>query len=409
MQAAWRFYSNPRVRLPQLASPLIECARAIIPDACANWLLVVMDWSHLHFGGHDSKEDRVELAHSNDWGYDLLTALAVGDRDGSPIAPLCLDLRADGGTYSTRAERRVESASPLDGLAPVMAHLEGLELGKPLVYIIDREADSIGHYRTWDAAGRRFVVRADDNRLVLHDGQERRLDRVADSLKRRHEFARTRKVLFRSKPCVQFVAETAVVLHRPARTHRVDAQTGKAKHHNIAGTPLPLRLIVSEVRNDRGKVAARWLLLTNLPASVDAATVALWYYWRWRIESYHKLLKGAGQQIESWLQETAAALSRRLLVAAMSAVIVWRLARENSPQAEQMRDVLVRLSGRQMKRNKNARPFTEPALLAGLGVLVAMLDLLQRYSIDELRRLAKATLPDLLSPPRPNPPRCDDG
>jgi len=195
-------------------------------------------------------------------------------------------------------------------------------------------------------------------------------------------------------------------MDRPAR---VDAQTGKAKHHNLAGTPLPLRWIVSEVRNDRGKVAARWLLLTNLPGAVDAATVALGYYWRRRIESYHKRLKGAGQQIESWGQETAAALSRRLLVAAMSAVIVWRLARENSPQAEQMRDVPVRLSGRQMKRNKNVRPFTEPALLAGLGVLVTMLDLLQRYSIAELRRLAQATLPDLLNPPRPNPPRCDDG
>ena len=156
-------------------------------------------------------------------------------------------------------------------------------------------------------------------------------------------------------------------------------------------------------------MAARWLLLTNLPGAVDAVTVALGYSWRRRIESYHKRLQGAGQPIESWLQKTAAALSRRLRVAAMSAVIVGRLARENSPQAEQMREILVRLSGRQMKRNKNARPFTESALLAGLGVLVAMLDLLQRYSIDELRRLAQATLPDLLSPPRANPLRCDDG
>jgi len=147
------------------------------------------------------------------------------------------------------------------------------------------------------AAGRRFVVRAADNRLVLYDGQERRLERVADSLQRRHEFARARTVLFRSKPRVPFVAETAVVRHRSAPTPRVDAQTGKAKHHNIAGTPLPWRWIVSEVRNDRGKpalsregVAARWPLLTNLPGAGDAATVALGYSWRWRIESYHKRL-----------------------------------------------------------------------------------------------------------------------
>ena len=399
VQAAWRFDSNPRVRLPQLAGPLIECARADVPQACADWLLVVIDWSHLHFGGHDSKTDRVELAHSQDLGYDLLTALAVGDRDGSPMAPLCLELRAGDGTHSTRADPPIESDSPLDGLEPVMAHIEGLKLGPTPVFIIDREADSVGHYRTWDAVGRQFVVRADNNRLVRHDGQERRLNEVADLLKSRTDFTRARTVLFQGKPAEQWVAETAIVLHRPARTHRVDATTGKAVHKNVGGVPLALRLIVSEVRDDRGKVLARWLLLTHLPDSVDAATVALWYYWRWRIESYHKLLKGAGQQIEDWLQETAAALLRRLLVAAMSAVIVWRLARDNSPQAAQMRDVLVRLSGRQMKRGKNARPFTESALLAGLGVLVSMLDCLQRYSLHQLQSLAEATLPGFISNP----------
>jgi hypothetical protein len=60
--------------------------------------------------------------------------------------------------------------------------------------------------------------------------------------------------------------------------------------------------------------------------------------------------------------------------------------------------MLVRLSGRQMKRGKNARRFTEPALLAGLGVLLPMLDFLRRHSIHRLRRLAEITLP-LIFPP----------
>ena len=45
----------------------------------------------------------------------------------------------------------------------------------------------------------------------------------------------------------------------------------------------------------------------------------------------------------------------------MAGVVVWRLARDQRPQAAEMRDVLVRLSGRQMKRGKQARSFTEPA------------------------------------------------
>lgn len=410
VQAAWRFYSNPRLTLVQLAGPLIECARADASQACKDWMLVVMDWSHLHYGDHDSKTDRVELAHANDLGYDLLTALAVGDRDGSPIAPLTLEMRAGDGMHSTRTSSPFAPTSPLDDLGPVMDHIEPMKLGHTPVFIIDREADSVGHYRKWSAAGHSFLVRADDIRLVLHQDQEQKLGQVADRLRgRRRTFSRTRTVTFQGRSATQFVAETEVVLHRPARTHRVDRHTGQAKHHNIAGPPLPLRLIVSEIRGPRNKVLARWLLLTNLPEWVTAAMIALWYYWRWRIESYHKLLKGAGQQIESWQQETAAALARRLLVAAMAAVVVWRLARDPSPQAAEMRDLLVRLSGRQMKRGKNARPFTEPALLAGLGVLMPMLDCLRHYNIRHLRHLAETTLPEIINPPHPRRSRADDG
>ena len=398
VQAAWRFYTNDRVTLPQLAGPLIECARTDVTSACADWVLAILDWSNLHFCGHDFRSDRVTLAHTKDLGYELLTALAVGDREGSPIAPLCLELRAGDGVHSTRSDSLLTPASPLDALQPVMAHVQELSLGKPAAFIIDREADSVGHYRQWDAAGRRFLVRANDQPRVLYEDQHRPLSQVADMLKRRGAFRTSREVLFKGKPAQQFVAETSVVLDRPARTQRVDPKTGKAKHKNISGPPLPLRLVVSEVRSPRGKVLARWLLLSNLPASVSAATLALWYYWRWDIESYHKLLKGAGQQVESWLQETAVTLSRRLLVAAMACVVVWRLARDRSPAAAEMREVLVRLSGRQMKRGKNGPSFTEPALLAGLGVLISMLDYLRNHDPDDLRRLAEAVLPGLVHP-----------
>jgi hypothetical protein len=407
-QAAWRFYANPSLTLPQLAAPLVELARAAVPQACDSRVLVVLDWCPLHYGAHGSKADRVALAHSKDLGYDLLTALAVSDREGAPLAPLCLELRASGGVYSTRYDRPRPAPSRLDRLGPVMTHACGLLAGiagavSAPVFMIDREADSVGHYRAWAHAGRRFVVRADGGRKVLHDGREQKPGEVAGALRATGAFAEARGVEFRGKPAEQFVAETRVVLHRPARTHRVEKSTGKARHRNVAGRPLALRLVVSEVRDDRGKVVARWLLLTNLPRAggdaAPAATVALWYYWRWRIESYHKLLKGAGQQAECWQQETAAALARRLTVSSMAAVVVWKLARDQRPQAAQFRDVLVRLSGRQTKRGNDARGFTEPALLAllaGLGVLLPMLELLTTHKVQDLRRLVDRSLPGLL-------------
>ena len=400
-QGAWRFFNNEQLSLPILAGPLLHSALLEIPAACDQRVLVVLDWSNLHFNSHPSKQQRAVLARRNDLGYQLLTALAVSDRDGSALAPLCLEMRAADGVYSTRADKPLQPFSVLDGLEPVMNHVRDAvaAAGKSLLFVIDREADSVGHYRSWSRAGHQYLIRADEQRHVLHELKETTLAKVAKSLGKNGSFVHVRDVEFKGKTARQFVAETSVVLHRPARTHRVDKRTGKAVHKNIPGVPLGLRLIISEIRDDKGKVLARWLLLTCLPPSVDAATIALWYYWRWRIESYHKLLKSAGQQVESWQQETPQAIARRLTVAAMACVVVWRLARESHPSAPRLREVLVRLSGRQMKRDKQAKGFTEPALLAGLGVLIPMLLLLEHHDLNEIRAIAQELIPQLADLP----------
>ena len=147
---------------------------------------------------------------------------------------------------------------------------------------------------------------------------------------------------------------------------------------------------------------AQWLLMTNLPAEVSADEVALWYYWRWRIESYFKLLKGAGLHLEQWQQETAAATAKRLAVAGMACVLVWKVARSERPEGQTLREVLVRLSGRQVKRSEG---FTEPALLAGLYVLLGALEVVEHHDPQELRRLLTEVLRPAPTPPPRRPAR----
>jgi hypothetical protein len=394
-QGAWRFYRNPAVRLPVLAKPFIEAAKAAVHETCRDYVLVVLDWSLLHYTRHRSKADRIELAHRQDLGYRLLTALAVSDTTGQPLAPVCFELEAADGLHTTRQAARRRAPSPLDALSPVLRHVAGLELGRRLVTIIDRQADSVQHLREWSACGHYFVVRADDAPRVRHAGGLQPLGAVG----RQVPLTRTREVAHKGIPAFQYVGETSVVLERPARTHRV--VQGRKRHHNIAGAPLSLRLIVSEVRSPEGRVLARWLLLSNLPAEVAAERLGLWYYWRWEIESYHKLLKQAGQHLESWQQDDAEQLAKRLAVVAMAATLVWQLARDKRPEAEEMRRLLVRLSGREMKRGRGQPGFTESALLSGLGILIPMLHLLEQHSPEELKRLACQVAPGTwsLSPP----------
>ena len=407
-QAAWRFYGNDRLKLPGLAQPLIDHAREAVAQDCDGWVLAIADWSNLHYGNHRSKLDRVALSSERDLGYELLTILAVSDREGLPLAPLCLEMRAADGLHSTRSDRVLKPTSVLDGLAPVMQHVAQLQLGKPAIFVIDKEADSIAHYRTWSAEGHSFLIRANDSRRVMHDGRECKLGELADALQ--PALKQSRQVLHKGKIATQFVTQTTVVLTRPAYENRtVQTKTGKQKKRRvIRGPAITMRLIIAEVRNAGGKVIARWLLLTNVnPSAASASTVALWYYWRWRIESYHKLLKSAGQHIEQWKQETAAATTRRLLITAMSAVVAWQIARDKRPQIQPLQKTLVQLSGRQIDRARNPRTFTEPMLLAGLNVLIPMLALLETMSVDELRIAAGPIMPLIHALTRRN--RADSG
>jgi len=200
----------------------------------------------------------------------------------------------------------------------------------------------------------------------------------------RQAFRDTRVVQWHGKPARQWIAETEVTLDRPAQPHRVGPD-GKKKRVKVPGPAITLRLVVSRVYDGKGQLLAEWLLLTNVSSEVDAAEIALWYYWRWRIESFFKLLKGAGQQVEEWQQESAIAIARRLLVATMACVLIWQLARSSAPEAVRLRSLLTSLSGRQMKRGKE---FTESAMLAGMWVLLAMLEVLQNHEVAELQQLA---------------------
>jgi len=382
-QAAWRFYRNPRVSLSALQQPLLAHARSAIATECEHYVLAVHDWSALGYGQHASKTDRLPLNTKKPAGYELAAGILLSDQTGAPLAPAYHELATADGVLSTRSDRRLPERAHLDALTLRQAHLERLDLGKPLVHIVDAEGDSVGHMRRWHAKKQRFLTRGDDIRWVRWQGRECQVATILPHLKLRY----ARAVEYKGRPAQQYIAETEVTLHRAAREHRM--VKGRHVHRTRKGKPLALRLVVSEIRDEAGAVLAVWLLWTNV-SGVRAATIALWYYWRWQIESYFKLLKRAGQHVEQWQQTCANAIARRLLVAAMACVVVWSLARSPAPRAAEARQLLVRLSGRLMKRGVE---FTEPALLAGMWVLLAMLDTLEEYTPAQLRRLAAQFLP----------------
>jgi hypothetical protein len=379
-QATWRFLNNERVGMPDLVEPPREVGRSRVRESKSRFALLVHDWCKLSFT--HGKRDMTQLTHKTDIGYELTTALLVSADDGSPLAPMEMHLKTADGVISTR-DPAPQDLPHLDQVLPTMEASRRWNLDKSLLHVIDREADSVDYFRKWDAEGFKFLVRADDRR-VRWSGKSLLLSEIRRALALDNAFSKvTDEASYQGKAAQLWVAETGVILDRPAK------KNVKGKRFQVAGRPLRLRYIVVQLRNWNGEVLAEWMLLTNASKSVHREHLARCYYWRWRIESFFKLCKSHGQQLEQWQQETGPAIARRLLVASMACVVVWQLQADDTPQATELKAILIRLSGRQMKRN---RPHTAPALLAGLWVMLSMLALLEHYDLADLKRLA-ATIP----------------
>jgi hypothetical protein len=311
-------------------------------------------------------------------GYELTTALLVSAENGLPLAPVEMHMQTARGMLSTRT-RAPRTRPHLEQILPTMNASQTWGLDRPVVHVIDREADSVDHYRRWDKHGHRFLIRADDRR-VKWNGKPWLLSEIGRELPREGKLSHVGDASYQGRAAQLWVAETDVVLYRPAKKN-----VGGRKYEH-PGRPLPLRFIMAQLRDPQGRVLATWMLLSNAPAAwAGAEKLARCYYWRWKIESFFKLLKSHGQQLEQWLQETGPAIACRLLIASMACVVVWQLQADESPRAVELKKILVRLSGRQMKYGTT---HTAPALLAGLWALHSTLALLEHHDLDDLKSLA---------------------
>ncbi len=168
------------------------------------------------------------------------------------------------------------------------------------------------------------------------------------NLIKRFLFKNGGEALYHGKKVRREIAEVPVVLDGAHKT-RVNG-----KQREIKGGPLSLRAVFVRILDEDDHILAEWILLTNVPASeAETATIATWYYYRWRIESFFKLLKSAGYELEYWRQETGKGIINRLLIASMACVYVWQLQQDKSQEAAILRSHLMKLSGRRTSMESN--------------------------------------------------------
>lgn len=388
-QATWRFLKNERVSLEKLVEPLRKLGRVGCAGSDSPFVLLAHDWSKLGYGNQSRrKKDLLQLTHQDDVGYELATALLIEADSGITLAPMQIHLKVADAVYTTGHHPLQVEDHRLGQLEPTMDESQEWELPRRVVHVIDREANSLGRLRSWHAKGHLFLVRCDDRR-VRCDGKSVLLSELNERFDSDCVFENAGKARYQGKKVRREVAEATVTLYRP-HSEVIDGEK-KA----VSGEPIEVRAVFVRLVDDNDWILAEWTLLTNVPADeADAAIVGKWYYFRWRIESFFKLLKSHGHELEYWQQQSGLATAKRLLVAAMACVVVKQLEAATSEAAAKFRRYLVQLSGRRMKYKVE---YTAPALLAGYYVHLTMSEFLEhnQLTVDELKALEKNALTEL--------------
>ena len=269
---AYRFFNNDRIDFVELMEPLRQLARQKLAGVSAPVVLLIHDLCKLSYPGHASTKDQAQLAQANNRGYELTTVLAVSGRDVAPLAPVEVHFKTGDGVLSTR-DPAPPDIHQMEQVLPTMNVSGAWNLGCPALHVIDREADSVGHYRAWHAGGHHFLVRGHDHRVVTWEGKPIARNTVGLELQKRGPFQHCGEALYRGRAAQLWVAETEVVLAQPARTMVTVGQGKKAKkkQREIPGPPLTLRLFVAQVRNETGQTLAKRKRKRNAVFSIWAA------------------------------------------------------------------------------------------------------------------------------------------
>lgn len=389
VQGAWRFLNNDNVSTEDLFNPIWGSLTQDIKKQTDKYILMMTDWSHIDYKKHKSKKELiVENRKDNKVkkGLDLQTTIAVSDRTGDPIGVVAHNLRTAEKFHSTYDNDIKLGTTHLEELGSRAKWIkENLETEKKRVHIVDREADSVAFMRELVEIDELFLLRAKSNSTVYYPKEE--IDIKQGELAKKLPLGKKiRKIKYKNKEVTIYVNEVGIEIRRDA-TKFIVKEDGKKKLQRKKGQTIKARFIVERLVDKNNEVVAEWMLISNiLDETVTKEMLGDWYYYRWKIESYFKLLKSSGFNLEEWQQKDPKALFRRLLIVSYASVLVWKIANENSINAVKARKFLVQLSGRAIERHKD---FTLPSLLKGLENYIQMLDVIELFTKDELMEMKK--------------------
>lgn len=336
-KAAYRFLDNDRVSEAEILAGHFQATQARFA-AVDGPILVLHDTTEFSFTRSDTQAigltHKVASGHKNKDGRQRLhtirgilmhSSLAV-TTDGLPLGLAAIKLWTrkkfkgtnalqgkgiDGGKHSVNMTRiPIEKKESIRWLENVRQSTANLGDANRCVHIGDRESDIYELFCECESLDTRFVFRTCVDRRS-GDGQQT----VAGVMEEQHVKAVHRVEVMDSKG-----KPSTAVLEMKYHRLQMCPPIGKEKRY----TNLTLTVIHAK---ERGKLKDRdpidWKLVTNLPVTckADAIEKLDWYAMRWKIETFHKVLKSGCRAEDSKLRNA----ERLANLIAVLCILAWRV------------------------------------------------------------------------------------
>lgn len=322
LEGAYRFFANPKVTPEAILAPHVR--QTVRRCARHDRVLVVHDTTQFEFGGETKREGLGRLIRPGQGFFAHFALATSADGLREPLGLLNLETLIRVDEVKPKAERRGQNrGESARWRRSIEAAEEALGGVARAIHVMDREADSYAILSSLHEAGRSFVIRSFQDRILCD--QETHLRQAAKQAERVLE----REVPLSPRP---FIKGPKGQRH-PARRYRLAKlefaatsvefpRTSDAR--SAPSSALRVHVIyVTEPDPPEGEPAVEWFLLTDLPVDTpeEIAAAVDCYRGRWIIEEFFKALK-TGCQYEKRQLESAHSLLNAL---AVLSTVAWRL------------------------------------------------------------------------------------
>jgi hypothetical protein len=326
-KAAYRFFGNDRISEANILAGHFSSTRARFAAENDSPVLVLHDTTEFSYRHEDSASigilNKIPAGHKGrsalytNCGILMHSSLVI-TRDGLPLGLAAIKFWSRNKFHGANALKRrinptrvpIEQKESIRWLQNLRQSTELLGDPRRCVHIGDRESDIYELFCLAQELDTHFLVRTCVDRLA-EDGATTVVAQMKES-----EVRGLHSLQVRNKQG----AMTTAVLELRFRKMVVRPPVSKQKHYS----ELVLTAIhATEIDDPKDRDRIEWKLLTNLPvrSCLDAIEKLEWYSQRWKIETFHKVLKSGCRAEEAKLRTA----ERLVNLIAILTILSWRI------------------------------------------------------------------------------------